>query len=41
MIAAADGRHRLLAVAAPRSLLIRPGSVYADGAVSGSRIKIG
>ncbi|HEX5857243.1 MAG TPA: DUF3488 and transglutaminase-like domain-containing protein [Microbacterium sp.] len=32
LFTAADGRQRLLAVAAPRSLLIRPGSVYA-GAV--------
>jgi hypothetical protein len=33
MMGATDPRHRLLAVACPRSLLIRPGSVYADGAV--------
>jgi hypothetical protein len=34
MMAAADGRHRLMAIVAPRSLVIRPGSVYADGAVT-------
>ncbi|MGC5171460.1 transglutaminaseTgpA domain-containing protein [Microbacterium sp. DT81.1] len=34
MMTAADGRHRLLAIAAPRSLLIRPGSVYADGSMT-------
>jgi len=33
MMSATDPRHRVLAVACPRSLLIRPGSVYADGAV--------
>ncbi|MGC5171238.1 transglutaminaseTgpA domain-containing protein [Microbacterium sp. DT81.1] len=33
MLAGANGRHRMVAVAAPRSLVIRPGSVYAGGAV--------
>ena len=41
MLAGADGRNRVLAIAAPRSLVIRPGSVHADSAVGADIIDVG